>query len=160
MAEGINWALSECACMRDFVCVCRVIWLVSVGVHRNSKFRLTPALNSEHWTPSKQLIVRLLTGPFVALAVGCLSLSKLVCVANRFCFCPSVTNYFSAVHDTRVMAKERQKKDNHNLSKCLSLAHSSPSKNAFMAAEGSRNHFFWFCFLSWKKAKIQHQLQD
>lgn len=28
---------------------------------------------------------------------------------------------FSTEHDTRILAKERQKKDNHNLSKMLSL---------------------------------------
>lgn len=71
------------------------------------------------WPPSsKQLIVCLLTRPSVEFCDCYLSASKSVCVANPF-----VPLWFIlwTEHDTRVMAKERQKKDNHNLSKCLSL---------------------------------------
>lgn len=59
--------------------------------------------------------------PFVVFCLYCLPAPELASVANQFALlCPLFS--FSppkTEHDTRVIAKERQKKDNHNLSKCL-----------------------------------------
>lgn len=58
--------------------------------------------------------------PFVVFCLYCLSTPKLAPVANQFApLCALFSLSPKTEHDTRVIAKERQKKDNHNLSKCL-----------------------------------------
>lgn len=153
MLEGIHWALSVCGS----VCVRRSNCLWCGLMHGNSTFCLTPALNSLKWTNCVCWLDLLWF-----FCVCCLSVSKLLCVANQFV--PLL--WFILEHDTRVMAKERQKKDNHNLSKCLPLPFNSLTvyhlkmKLAFSTAADNALIMLFSCLLSWKKAKIQHQLQD
>lgn len=61
---------------------------------------------------------------FCGLLLIVVSVSKSVCIANLISLLCDLYLYFYFLteHDTRVMAKERQKKDNHNLSKYLTLS--------------------------------------
>lgn len=89
-------------------CVCKEVKLVSaLGADELGTFQLTPQLNS----PKTIDCVVLSLDLFVPLRLRCLLAPKLVCLANQFVPPPPTE------HDTRVIAKERQKKDNHNLSK-------------------------------------------
>lgn len=97
-------------------CVCKEVKLVSaLGANELGTFQLTRPLNSLKTTgclvPSLDL--------FVPSCLRCLLAPKLVCLANQFVPPPHPPFFFlpPTEHDTRVTAKERQKKDNHNLSK-------------------------------------------
>jgi len=92
----------------------------SVCVHGKSTFWLNPALNSLKTTDCA-------SPDWTFCGVLCVVVfrdSKFVCVANPFV--PLCHSLSLTVHDTRVMAKERQKKNNHNLSKCLPAAFQLP----------------------------------
>lgn len=97
MPEGISWALC--------VFVCTEVKLVSaLWWTEASHSDLDPEL-AQHNRPSVWCVVDVV---FKGLNLR----------ASLIHWFSSVIYLFLTEHDTRVMAKERQKKDNHNLSEC------------------------------------------
>ena len=90
--------------------------------------------------------------------VSCLSNAKLVRVANHFVPLSDFFFFLFPELDTRVMAKERQKKDNHNLSECPPPAAFQVHHSLWSGVELSpASRAYWFypwsrrSFVKWPK---------